>query len=94
MGLVSRPPEQRAWTRIPVDRLSGLLRSWSLKQVRTRLDRLRRDGLITAEREHANGPWQYLLPAELTDASSPFRNLPSASELVDDSPMSDDTPHQ
>jgi hypothetical protein len=94
LGLVSRPPELRAWARIPVDRLLGLLRSWSFKQVRNHFDRLRRDGLITAERAHRNSPWRYELPEELTDVSSPFGDLPPTSELVNPSPTCDDTPHQ
>ena len=50
--------------------------TWSAKQVRAHFERLRRSGMITAEREHDNGPWQYELPEELTSRSSVFRGLP------------------
>jgi hypothetical protein len=49
--------------------------------VRTHFDRLRRDKLITAERDHGNGPWRYELPEELTESPSPFNTLPPAQEL-------------
>ena len=94
MGLVRRPPDRNAWSTATPASLAANLRLWSLKQVRTHFDRLRHDGLITAEREHENGPWRYELPEELTDASSPFRDLPPARELVDTPPTSDDTAPQ
>ena len=81
MGLVRRPPDRNAWSTATPASLAANLRPWSLKQVRTHFDRLRREGLITAEREHGNGPWRYELPEELTDASSPFRDLPPARDL-------------
>lgn len=86
MGLVRRPTDPNAWPTASVDSLVANLRSWSVKQVRTHFDRLRRDGLITAERDHGNGPWRYELPEELTDASCPFRSLPPVTSLQTDGP--------
>lgn len=86
MGLVRRPVDANAWSTTSVDSLASNLRSWSVKQVRTHFDRLRRDGLITAERDHGNGPWRYELPEELTDASCPFRSLPPVTSLQTDGP--------
>ena len=81
MGLVRRPPEHNAWRSAGVDGLIACLRPWSAKQVRTHFEQLRRAGMITAEREHENGPWQYELPEELTSGSSVFRGLPSAEDI-------------
>jgi hypothetical protein len=81
MGLLRRASDRRSWMRTPVDDLAAGLRPWSAKQVRTHFDRLRRDGMITAEREHGNGPWRYELPEELADGSSPFHSLPAVREL-------------
>ena len=87
MGLVRRPPDRNAWSTATPASLAANLRLWSLKQVRTHFDRLRHDGLITAEREHENGPWRYELPEELTDATSPFRDLPPARGLDGSGPQ-------
>ncbi len=81
MGLVRQAPNRDAWSTASPASLAANVRPWSVKQVRTHFDRLRRDGLITAEQEHRNGPWRYELPEELTDASSPFRDLPPIQEL-------------
>ncbi len=40
-------------------RIGAQTAPWSEKQVRGHFDRLRRDGLITAERDTANGPWRF-----------------------------------
>jgi len=82
MGLVRRAANRSEWSTTSLDSLVANLRPWSEKQVRTHFDRLRRDGLITAERDHGNGPWRYELPEELTDLSSPFHALPPAQGLV------------
>ena len=50
-----------------------------------RSGRLRRDGLITAERDSANCPWRFEVPEGLGDASSPFADLPTAEQLASDS---------
>ncbi len=81
MGLAHRAPSSDAWSASTLDSLTVNLRPWSLKQVRTHFDRLRRTGLITAEREHGNGPWRYELPEELTDVACPFGALPPGEEL-------------
>lgn len=81
MGLVRRPPDRDAWSTASPASLAANVRPWSVKQVRTHFDRLRRDGLITAEQEHRNGPWRYELPEELIDASSPFHDLPPVARL-------------
>jgi hypothetical protein len=76
MGLVRQPPAEDAWRRAGINNLTGYLRAWSSKQVRTCFERLRRAGMITAERKRANGPWQYRLPEELMGPFSVFRGLP------------------
>ncbi len=81
MGLNGRVPERDAWRRQSAASLAALLRSWSVKQVRTHFDRLQRAGLITAERPRMNGPWFYALPEELAATSNGFRRLPTAGEL-------------
>jgi hypothetical protein len=86
MGLVRRPPDRNDWGAASLGSLTASLRPWSAKQVRTHFDRLRRDGLITAERDFGNSPWRYELPDELTDTSSLFRNLPPAQELLGGEP--------
>jgi hypothetical protein len=90
MGLVRRPPGRDAWSTTSPASLVANLRPWSLKQVRTHFDRLRREGLITAEREHGNGPWRYALPEELADGSSPFHNMPPVEQLVPEPLTSND----
>lgn len=76
MGLVRRPPERDAWRRAEVDGLIAYLRPWSAKQLRTHFERLRRLGMITAEREHGNEPWRYTLPEDLAARSNAYQNLP------------------
>jgi hypothetical protein len=80
MGLVRRPPSERAFKRSEPQTLATILRPWSQKQVRVHFDALRKSGLITGERE-SNGPWRYQLPEELHSVSSPFCNLPKVEEL-------------
>jgi hypothetical protein len=86
LGFVRRPPDREVWRRAGVDDLIGYLRTWSAKQVRTHFEQLRRVGMITAEREHGNGAWQYALPEELRSRSSVFRGLPSAADLAGGAP--------
>jgi len=81
MGLVRRPPQRNAWRTMEIDALLAHLRPWSVKQVRTHFDQLQRMGMITAQREHANGPWRYALPEALADQHTVFRRLPTAEEL-------------
>ena len=82
MGLAMRPPRRNEWVRHSLRSLVRCLRIWSIKQVRTHFDQLRCQGLITAERDAANGPWRYELPDELCCSASPYENLPSAEELT------------
>ena len=81
MGLIRRPPSKRDFDRSDPRTLSLMLRPWSQKQVRTHFDGLRKASWITGERESANAPWQYRLPAELNMSSSTFCGLPAANEL-------------
>ncbi len=76
MGFVRRPPERNAWQRAGINALVTYLRPWSAKQLRTHFEQLRRASVITAEREHGNGPWQYMLPENLTVRSNAFGGLP------------------
>jgi hypothetical protein len=81
LGLVRRLPPKSEWRRLPPKSLARLLRPWSMKQIRTHFDVLRRQGLITAERDQASGPWRYELPEELLANGSSFADLPTAQEL-------------
>lgn len=85
MGLSGKQVSDLVWKQSSARELARRLRPWSVKQVRTHFDRLQKDGLITAEREASNRPWRYRLPDELSDASSPFSDLPTAQDLEADS---------
>jgi hypothetical protein len=84
MGFVRRPPNEREFKSSNWRVLARMLRSWSFKQVRTHFEALRKDGLISGERDSRNAPWRYRLPEELSISSTPFRSLPPASELFPD----------
>ncbi|NLF71273.1 MAG: hypothetical protein GX575_19760 [Candidatus Anammoximicrobium sp.] len=82
MGIVDAQVSERVWRRSSARELARRLRPWSAKQVRAHFDRLRRDGLITAERDSANGPWRFAVPEGIADGSSPFADLPTAEQLA------------
>ena len=82
MGLVRHPPPRDLWRNVDAAVLANCLRPWTAKQVRTHFDQLRRSGMITAEREVANGPWRYALPEELEGRRGAYRRLPTAAELI------------
>ncbi len=84
MGIAGPPVSDRVWRQSSARELARRLRPWSQKQVRLHFDRLRRDGLITAERDSSNGPWRFEVPEGLGDASSPFADLPTAEQLAAD----------
>ena len=81
MGLACRLPTEQEWKNQETNFLRNLLRSWSYKQIRSHFDILRRDGLITGERERVNAPWLYRLPDELSITASPFHRLPTREDL-------------
>ena len=89
LGLVRQLPPTNEWKQLPPSSLARLLRPWSMKQIRTHFDVLRRKGLITGERDHANGSWRYELPEELSAIGSTFANLPTAQELETQNNMAD-----
>jgi hypothetical protein len=76
LGLAKRLPPERDWPLASPADLAKYLKSWSVKQVRTHFEALQRQGMVTAAREHSNGPWQYELPEALTTNGSPFAGLP------------------
>ena len=78
MGCTGESTPESRWRRLSARDLARRLTSWSLKQVRTHFDRLHQRGLITAERENANGPLRYRLPEELENVDSPYSQLPTA----------------
>jgi hypothetical protein len=82
MGLVRRPPPPDRWQNVDTATLVNCLRAWTAKQVRTHFDRLRRHGMISAERETANGPWRYALPEEIQGRRGHYRCLPTVAELM------------
>ena len=81
MGYSGEPIAERDWRRSPARDLARRLKSWSTKQVRTHFDRLRKRGLITAERQQANGPIHYEIPEELRNVQSPYSRLPTVRPL-------------
>ena len=82
MGCVGEPIPERTWKRLTARNLARGLKGWSVKQVRTHFDRLLQRGLVTAERERANGPLLYRTPEELENAGSPFSRLPTVRSLT------------
>ncbi|REJ91771.1 MAG: hypothetical protein DWQ35_13795 [Planctomycetota bacterium] len=54
---------------------------WSYKQVRTRFENLRREGLIEVSRSAKNGSLEYRIPEELAEQRSPFEHLPAVEEV-------------
>ena len=77
MGCAGEPIAEPNWRRSRPRELARRLKPWSIKQVRTRFDRLYQRGLITAERPQANGPIHYEIPEELSNVRSPYSRLPS-----------------
>ncbi len=56
MGSTGEPIQERNWQRLSARELARRLKGWSVKQVRTHFDRLQQRGLVTADRDRANGP--------------------------------------
>lgn len=81
LGLSVRLPHGTDWPARNEKELAKVIRPWTAKQVRIRFDRLQKEGLITAERRPANGPWFYRLPESLADWRCDFRKLPKPTEL-------------
>lgn len=77
MGCVGEPIAEPNWRRSRPRELARRLKPWSIKQVRTRFDRLYQRGLITAERPQPNGPIHYEIPEELANIRSPYSRLPA-----------------
>jgi hypothetical protein len=84
MGCTRESIPERNWKRLPARELARRLKSWSVKQVRTHFDRLQQLGLVTAEREQANGPLHYEIPEELENVRSPYSQLPTVRSLTQD----------
>lgn len=82
MGCIGEPISERGWRHLPARDFARGLTPWSLKQVRTHFDRLHQRGLVTAERERANGPLRYKLPEELENVGSPYAKLPALRSLT------------
>jgi hypothetical protein len=80
LGLARRSPARRQWKEQASGSLAALLDSWTAKQVRTRFDRLRQRGLMTAERISPNGAFRYVLPESLSSDSNRFSVLPPPDE--------------
>jgi hypothetical protein len=91
MGLRRRTSADQ-WCRSTTKDLVSRLHLWTPKQVRTHFDRLRKENLITAERENANGPWYYGLPEQLSNVNSHFRSLPTPEELAGPGQLDADMP--
>ncbi len=81
MGYCRHAPTRNEWRTSGAEVVLPQLITWSPKQVRTHFDRLHSAKLVSAEREHDNGPWRYVLPEELSTAVSPFHDLPNVTDL-------------
>lgn len=81
MGLLQPPPTEEEFRAARPATLAPLLRRWSYKQVEKQFYRLQQAGLISYERDSPNRPWQYRLPEELHQRSTPFSCLPTADSL-------------
>lgn len=84
LGCTGEPIPERNWKRLTARELARRLKSWSVKQVRTHFDRLQQRGLVTADRERANGPLRYQMPEELENVGSPYPQLPTVRFLSQD----------
>ena len=82
MGSTGEPIQERNWQRLSARELARRLKGWSVKQVRTHFDRLQQRGLVTAERDRANGPLYYQIPEELANVGSPYLQLPTVRTLT------------
>jgi hypothetical protein len=69
------------WPNRDVAQLASLLIEWTPKQVRTRFDRLARDGLIGRSRESENGPLLFTLPEVLATRGEGFDRLPPPADV-------------
>ena len=84
LGLIKRLPEGTTPTSLGREGIAGLMVTWSMKQVRQRFDRLRREGFIEAERFPAgNGPWVIQLPEELKPLPGEFQGLPPVERVAE-----------
>jgi len=81
MGLLRPLPAQYSLRGASMEDLVAMLRSWTAKQARSRFDRMRRDGLVDASRQPANGPWVYQIPEEYGQFPGEFQGLPSAEQV-------------
>lgn len=77
LGLIREAPRSESWPEGPSEQeWCRRLQSWTEKMVRTHFDSLREQGIISAERPRANGPWIYQVPHELQVTRSILSNLP------------------
>lgn len=66
------------------DEIARLLIAWTMKQVRKRFDRLRREGFIDAERiPPGNGAWIIHLPEALKPLPGEFQDLPTVERVAE-----------
>jgi hypothetical protein len=77
MGLDQEVSDERCLQGLSAAELLPMLACWSIKQVRTRFVRLRREGFITSERFPDNGADWFKLPEELRWLPAEFQGLPS-----------------
>ena len=81
MGLVRDVPDERFRQPIGPEKLRSMLVHWTMKQVYTRFNKLRRQGFIESERIPSNGPLVYQLPEELKGLPPEFKGLPPPEEV-------------
>ena len=71
------------WPSDDPEELAAELIGWSLKQARTRFDRLREKGVIAATRASNNAPWRFQMPKDAFDGFSPFAGLPAPESFME-----------
>ena len=84
LGLIKRLPAGTMPASLGKEAIARLMITWSMKQVRNRFDRLRREGFIEAERVPAgNGSWVIHLPEELKPLPGEFQGLPPVERVAE-----------
>jgi hypothetical protein len=81
MGLVRDVPDEQLRQQISPEKLRSMLVYWTMKQVYTRFNKLRRQEFIESERIPSNGPLRLQLPEELKGLPPEFKGLPSPKEV-------------
>ena len=84
LGLCKKVPGETDPASLREDEIARLLVAWTMKQVRKRFDRLRREGFVDAERiPPGNGAWVLHLPEALKPLPGEFQDLPTVERVAE-----------